>query len=120
MRRYAPVASLAVVAAAVLAVLASRVRDWVVMTDELQYAKLATHIGETLSPLPTLRGAHYAAYGQLYPALIAPFYGNMSALDAFRAAHVANGILFASAVFPVYLLARQARVPPWSSVACAA
>jgi hypothetical protein len=107
-------------AAAVLAVLASRVRDWVVMTDELQYAKLATHIGETLSPLPTLRGAHYAAYAQLYPTLIAPFYGNMSALDAFRAAHFENGILFASAVFPVYLLARQARLPPWWSVACAA
>ena len=117
---FAAVAGLFAAAAAVLAVLAARVRDWVVMTDELQYAKLATHIGQTLSPLPTLRDARYAAYSQLYPALIAPFYGNMSALDAFRAAHVENGILFASAVFPVYLLARQAHLPPGSSVACAA
>jgi hypothetical protein len=89
-------------------VLASRVRDWVVMTDELQYAKLATHIGETLSPLPTLRGAHFAAYAQLYPALLSPLYGSLSAPGAFRAAHVLNGVLFASAAVPAYLLAREA------------
>ena len=53
----APIA-LVGVAAAVLAFLASRIRDWGVMTDELQYAKLATHIGRTLSPLPTMRGMH--------------------------------------------------------------
>jgi hypothetical protein len=104
----------------VLAVLDSRVRDWVVMTDELQYAKLATHIGETLSPLPTLRGAHFAAYAQLYPAVIAPFYGTMSAPGAFRAAHVLNGILFASAAVPVYLLARRAALSRAWSVTCAA
>jgi len=104
----------------VLAWLCSRVRDWVVMTDELQYAKLATHIGETLSPLPTLRGAHVGAYAQLYPALIAPFYGTMSAPDAFRWAHVLNGIVFASATIPVYLLARHVDLPrPWA-LACAA
>jgi hypothetical protein len=104
----------------VLAVLDFRVRDWVVMTDELQYAKLATHIGDTLSPLPTLRGAHFAAYAQLYPAVIAPFYGTMSAPGAFRAAHVLNGILFASAAFPVYLLARRAALSRTWSVTCAA
>src|SRR5919201_4604720 len=93
----AAVVALFAAAAAVLAVLASRVRDWVVMTDELQYAKLATHIGETLSPLPTLRGAHYAAYAQLYPALLAPFFGNLSAPAAFHAEHWLNGVLFASA-----------------------
>lgn len=103
-----------------LAWLSSRVRDWVVMTDELQYAKLATHIGETLSPLPVIRGAHVGAYAQLYPALIAPFYGTMSAPDAFRAAHVANGIVFASVVFPVYLLARRAALPRAYALACAA
>ena len=116
--RIAPLFALFGVSAAVLASLASRVGDWVVMTDELQYAKLATNIGETLSPLPTLRGAHYATSAQLYPTLIAPFYGNMSALDAFRAAHVENGILFASVVFPVFVLARQARLSGGWSVAC--
>jgi hypothetical protein len=118
--RLAPVLALFTVSAAALAFLASRVRDWVVMTDELQYTKLATHIGETLSPLPTLRGVHYATSAQLYPTLIAPFYGNMSALDAFRAVHVENGFLFASVVFPVFLLARQARLSPRWSLVCAA
>ena len=120
MRRYAPVASLAVVAAAALAVLASRVRDWIVMTDELQYAKLATHIGETLSPLPTLRGVHFSAYAQLYPALLAPFFGNLSAPAAFHAAHWLNGVLFASASVPAYLLARRLGLTPRWSLVCAA
>jgi hypothetical protein len=116
----APLLALFTVSAAVLALLASRVRDWVVMTDELQYAKLATHIGETLSPLPALRGVHYATSAQLYPVMIAPFYGSMSALDAFRAAHLENGILFASVVFPVFVLGRQARLSAGWSVVCAA
>src|SRR5262245_38249767 len=108
LRNSAPVAGLAVAAGAILGALAWRIRDWVVMTDELQYTKLATHIGETLSPLPTFRGAHVSAYAQLYPALLAPLYGTLSATDAFRAAHVLNGIVFASAVVPAYLLAREA------------
>jgi hypothetical protein len=108
------------VAGVALADLAWRVRDWVVMTDELQYAKLATHIGETLSPLPTIRGAHFAAYAQLYPALIAPFYGTMSAPDAFRAAHIVNAVVFASAGVPAFLLARAAGLSPRWSVVCAA
>jgi hypothetical protein len=96
-------------------VLASRVRDWVVMTDELEYAKLATHIGQTLSPVPTLRGQHVSIYSMLYPALISPFYGLLSAPHAFRAAHVVNGILFASASIPAYLLARKATLSErWS------
>ena len=101
-------AGLVVLAAAVLAALAWRVRDWVVMTDELQYTKLATSIADTLSPLPTLRGLHFSAYAQLYPALLAPLYGTMTAPDAFRAAHVLNGVLFATAAIPAYLLAREA------------
>ena len=117
---FASVLAVFVVAGTGLAVLASRVRDWVVMTDEMQYAKLATNIGQTLSPLPTLRGVHFAAYSQLYPALIAPFYGTMSAPGAFRAAHVLNGIVFASVAIPVYLLARRARLPGWWCVVCAA
>ncbi|MHB8643956.1 MAG: hypothetical protein ACYDA3_13840 [Gaiellaceae bacterium] len=108
------------VAAAALADLAWRVRDWVVMTDELQYAKLATHIGETLSPLPTIRGAHVAAYAQLYPVLIAPFYGTMSAPGAFRAAHLVNAVVFASAGMPAFLLARAAGLSARWSVVCAA
>jgi hypothetical protein len=119
-RRYLPLASLGVLTAATLAVLASRVRDWVVMTDELQYAKLATHIGDTLSPLPTLRGVHVSAYAQVYPALLAPFFGTLSAPSAFHAAHWLNGILFASASVPAYLLARELALTPRWSLVCAA
>jgi hypothetical protein len=119
-RRYLPLASLCVLTAAALAVLASRVRDWLVMTDELQYAKLATHIGDTLSPLPTLRGAHVSAYAQLYPALLAPFFGALSSPSAFHAAHWLNGILFASASVPAYLLGRELELTPRWSLLCAA
>ena len=76
--------ALVLVAAGALAILVSRVRDWIVMTDELQYAKLATHIGQTLSPLPSLRGVHVSSYAQVYPLLLAPFYGLLSAPTAFR------------------------------------
>jgi hypothetical protein len=120
LRLNGPLAALVLLAAAALADLAWRVRDWVVMTDELQYAKLATHIGETLSPLPTIRGAHFSAYAQLYPALIAPFYGTMSAPDAFRAAHLVNAVVFASAGIPAFLLARAAGLSARWSLVCAA
>lgn len=109
-------AVLVVAAAAVLAVLALRVRDWVVMTDEMQYAKLATALahGEVV---PTLRGVHVSAYAQLYPALLSPLYGFLSAPSAFHAAHVLNAILIASAAIPAYLLAREIALPPrWSLV----
>ena len=111
---------LVLLGAGALAILASRVRDWVVMTDELQYAKLATHIGQTLSPLPTLRGVHVASYAQVYPALLSPLYGALSAPAAFRAAHLLNAVLFATAAIPVYLLAREVGLSPRWRLVCAA
>jgi hypothetical protein len=95
-----PLAAVAVVGWASLAALTLRVRDWVVMTDELQYAKLATHIGQTLSPLPTLRGVHVSSYAQVYPLLLSPFWSSLSAPSAFRVSHVVNALLFASAAGP--------------------
>src|SRR5262249_7009756 len=105
LRNSLPLAGLVALAAAALAFLSSRVRDWVVMTDELQYAKLATHIGQTLSPVPTLRGQHVSIYSMLYPALISPFYGLLSAPHAFPAPPVANGFPSASASIPPHRLA---------------
>jgi hypothetical protein len=84
-----------------------RIRDWSVMTDELLYAKLATSISETGSPLPQVHGATIEVYNQLYPLLLAPLYGALSAPDAFRAAHVLNAFVMASAAFPAYLLGRE-------------
>jgi hypothetical protein len=96
-----------------------RIQDWSVMTDELLYAKLATSIAETGSPLPQVHGASVSVYNQLYPLLLAPLFGPLSPPEAFRAAHVLNTFLMTSAVFPVYLLARQV-LPRWWSFAVAA
>lgn len=91
-----------------------RIQDWSVMTDELLYAKLATSIAETHSPLPTVHDASISVFNQLYPLLLAPLYGTLSPPDAFRAAHVQNAVVMASAVFPAYLLGRQVLSRAWS------
>jgi hypothetical protein len=85
---------------------ASQATEWAVMTDELQTSKLATSIAETLSPVPRIHGAYYGALNQLYPLLLAPLYGSLSAPAAFDAAHVLNAFLFASSAWPAYLLGR--------------
>lgn len=95
------------VAAGALGLLATRVRDWVVMTDELQYAKLATAIAHG-DLLPTLRGQYVSSYAQVYPALLAPLYGSLSPPAALTGVHVLNALLFASAAIPAYLLSRSA------------
>jgi hypothetical protein len=91
-----------------------RIQDWSVMTDELLYAKLATSIAETGSPLPRVHGASVSVYNQLYPLLLAPLYGTLSPPDAFRAGHVLNAFVMTSAVFPAYLLARQVVGRGWA------
>jgi hypothetical protein len=96
-----------------------RIQDWSVMTDELLYAKLATAIAESGSPLPQVHGASVSVYNQLYPLLLAPLFGTLSPPDAFRTAHVLNAFLMTSAVFPAYLLARQVLPRGWSFAAAA-
>ena len=114
-----PLVALVAGAAVTLAVLSSFVRDWIVMTDELQYAKLASAIADG-SLLPTLRGEHVSAYAQLYPLLLSPLYAIFDAPGAFRAAHVLNGVVYASAAVPTYLLARTVHLPQrWSAIAAA-
>ena len=104
-------------AAGLVAVGATRVHEWVVMTDELLYAKLATAIGQSGSPLPTLHGVHVAFLGTVYPILLAPFYGSLDPPSAFTAAHVVNAVLMASAAAPAYLLARRVLARPWALAA---
>jgi hypothetical protein len=94
-------------ASALLAIGTSHVKEWVVMTDELLYAKLAVHIAETGSPLPVLHGQHVGFLGVVYPIELAPLYGSHDPVSAFEAAHIVNAVLFASAAIPVYLLARR-------------
>jgi hypothetical protein len=94
-------------AAALAGYYAVRSVSWAVMTDELQIAKLATSIAERLSPVPYVHGVYYGALSQLYPLLIAPFYGALSPPAAERAAHVLNVVLLASTALPAYLLGRS-------------
>jgi len=84
-----------------------QVPQWVVMSDELQYSKLALNIAETLSPVPVIRGEYTGSLSQLYPLLTAPFYGLFDMPGAFRAVHVANAAIMASTAIPAYLLGRE-------------
>jgi hypothetical protein len=97
-----------VAAAGVLGlVYAVKATHWAVMTDELQTAKLATSIAETLSPVPYVHGVYFPALSQLYPLLMAPFFGTLSPPAAITAVHALNGFLLASAAIPAYLLAHS-------------
>ena len=101
--------------AALLAVgFSARIRDWAVMTDELQYVKLALSVAETHSPLPSIHGTSVSVANQLYPLVLAPVVGSFASTDAFRAAHVVNAVVMTSAVIPAYLLGRQLLPRGWS------
>jgi hypothetical protein len=88
------------------------------MTDELLYERLALSIAQSGSPIPTLHGEHVAVFAQLYPLLLSPVYLVFAMPVAVLVAHGLNGVLFASASVPAYLLARRV-VPEWMAVACA-
>ena len=79
---------------------------WVVMTDELQNAELATSVARSGSPLPMIHGQSFGTSSQLYPLVIAPFYRFLSVPEAVRASHALNTLLMASAAWPAYILAR--------------
>jgi hypothetical protein len=96
-----------VVAAALVAgSYAVRVNTWAVMTDELQVARLATSIADELSLVPMIHGAYYGAHSQLYPLLLAPFFGTLPPTQAATAAHALNALLLASAAIPAFFVAR--------------
>ena len=101
-----PEIALFVVSAVTLAVLCSRVSDWAVMTDELLYERLALSFVDGAF-LPTLHGEHADVYGVLYPFLLMPVFAMVDLPDAVRVAHGLNGVLFASAAIPTWLLARE-------------
>jgi len=98
---------------------ASKIIGWYVMSDELQYAKLAISVADNLSLTPHLRGEDVGIYSQLYPVLTAPFYGFLSMPDAFDAVHIFNPVVMASAAVPVYILARELDLPKLAATAVA-
>jgi len=113
-----PELALFVVSAVALAVLCSRVSDWAVMTDELLYERLALSFVDGAF-LPTLHGAHVDVYGVLYPFLLMPVFALVDLPDAIRAVHGLNGVLFASAAIPTWLLARELALSRLAALASA-
>lgn len=83
---------------------ATRGSEWVVMTDELQQLKLATSIGQSLSPLPELHGERVSDISQLYPLLIAPFPALLRMPAAIDGIHIFNGLLIGLAAWPAHRL----------------
>ena len=75
-RRALPVLVLWAALAAPLSVLATRVRDWFDMTDELRYERLAISIARTHSLVPRVHGVNIESLSQLYPLLIAPVFAS--------------------------------------------
>ncbi len=94
--------------------------EWLIMTDELQYLKLAHSLGDGSFPWPTLRGQHGALLSLLYPLLIGPVVALFSAPDGYQLIHLVNALLFASTAVPVYLLARQVVAARWPAYLAAA
>jgi hypothetical protein len=82
--------------------------------DELGYTHLAMGIAHSLSPI-TLSYGGGERLNQLYPLLIAPWWGTFGNVTAFRITHVWNALLMASAAVPTYLLAREAIVQRWAA-----
>ena len=104
---WALAASTVLIAVGLAGYYAVRATSWAVMTDELQVVRLAESIAGRLSPVPHIHGAYYGALSQLYPLLLAPFFGTLSAPAAETAAHALNVVLLPSAAWPAFLLARS-------------
>ncbi|HMI29183.1 MAG TPA: glycosyltransferase family 39 protein [Gaiellaceae bacterium] len=104
---WALAASTVLIAAGLAAYYAVRATSWAVMTDELQVVRLAESIAGRLSPVPYIHGEYYGALSQLYPLMLAPFFGTLSAPAAETAAHALNAVLLPSAAWPAFLLARS-------------
>lgn len=92
------------------------VAPWI-MVDELIYSELAKGFAATGRFL--IRDQSSAAYGLIYPAIIAPAWAAFSAIpDAYAAAKGINALAMSLAAIPAYLLARRV-LGQWSALAVA-
>ncbi len=105
-----------VVSAGYLISQAARVRSYVWLIDELLYTKIAQGFAQGRLLGPHVFGHSVNVSNSLYPLLLSPLYWLLNSTHAFTAAHVLNSLLFASTMFPVYLLARRLRIAPAISV----
>jgi hypothetical protein len=102
-----------------LAALTSRVADWLVMTDELLYERLALSVTRLRSPLPHVHRELVATFDQVYPLLIAPFLAHGTIGQDLYAVHIANAFIMTAAVLPVYVLTLRVTHTVWAGVIAA-
>ena len=102
-----------------LAVLTTRVADWLVMTDELLYERLALSVTGLRSPLPHVHHELVATFDQVYPLLIAPFLAHGAIGQGLYAVHIANAFMMTAAVLPVYVLTVRMTRAVWAGVIAA-
>ncbi len=115
---WAWVATLVVVSALIRYALSRQaVAPWI-MVDELIYSELAKSFASTGHFL--IRGQQTAAYGIVYPLLIAPAWAVFKAVpDAYAAAKAINSVVMSLAAVPAYLLARRMLSAPLALAAAA-
>src|SRR5436305_14903348 len=68
----------------------SRVTHWGVMTDELQYTRMATSVTQDGTIVPHLHGIYVHISRQLYPLLLSPLYAIFDMATAYKVAHGLN------------------------------
>ncbi len=100
----------------ILSLATTRVVNWFVMTDELLYERRSIGIAQTGSLVPRFRGEVVGDINQLYPTLISPFFGAADVPASLVDAHRLNAFLLASALVPVFLLARRIGLGPITSL----
>ena len=93
------------------------VAPWI-MVDELIYSELAKSLADSGRFL--VRGEATAAYGIVYPALIAPAWALFESVpQAYAAAKAINAFVMSLAAVPAYFLARRVLAEPLALVAAA-
>src|SRR5215208_3502868 len=113
----AVVAMLAVAAAAAHFVVAVQVRRPLLYPDEYIHTALARSIVD--GTFPQIRGGSVSFFSYLGPLLMAPAWVIGDVEVAYRVAQALGCLAFASAAFPVYLLARRIGVRANGAVAAA-
>lgn len=89
-----------------------------IMVDELIYSELAKSLADSGRFL--VRGEATAAYGIVYPALIAPAWAIFESVpQAYAAAKAINALVMSLAAVPAYFLARRVLTEPLALVAAA-
>src|SRR5262245_28750828 len=100
-----------------LSAIATNVRDWFDMTDELRYERLAISIARAHSLVPRVHDVDIRSFSQLYPLVISPAFADGLVADDLHRVHQIGAWVMASACFPAFLLARRVLARRWAAYA---